>query len=214
MRSILAEEQQPSERVVEEYLFKQKRLTPVDYERIIHLKQPWTDKSFPANKNSILDRTIMRPERLRNWETFVWKRPTEVYGPGKFQLFNKIDPSDIKQGYCGDCYFLSSISSLAEYPDRIKEIFITESINEAGCYALKLYLNGEEQIVVVDDLFPYCPYKDEWAFSRSGTEKEIWVLLLEKAWAKLFGSYQRIEAGTTGEALPALTGAPCDYVLH
>ena len=40
------------------------------------------------------------------------------------------------------------------------------------------------------------------------------MLLLEKAWAKLYGSYQRIEAGTTGEALPALTGAPTEYILH
>jgi len=65
----------------------------------------------------------------------------------------------------------------------------------------------------VDDFFPFCQHKDEWAFSRS-VEKEIWVLLLEKAWAKIHGSYQRIEAGTTGEALPALTGAPTEFQFH
>ena len=37
---------------------------------------------------------------------------------------------------------------------------------------------------------------------------EIWVLLLEKAWAKIYGSYENIEAGYTREALYALTGAP------
>lgn len=73
---------------------------------------------------------------------------------------------------------------------------------------MKMYINGEPEIVVVDDYFPFCTHKNNWAFSRSGQDKEIWVLLLEKAWAKIFGSYQRIEGGTTGEALPSLTGAP------
>ena len=75
-------------------------------------------------------------------------------------------------------------------------------------------MNGELRVVVVDDYFPYCPHKSDWAFSRSDSEKEIWVMLLEKAWAKIFGSYQRIEAGTTGEALPALCGAPSEYIYH
>ena len=43
---------------------------------------------------------------------------------------------------------------------------------------------------------------------------EIWVLLLEKAWAKIYGSYHRIEVGNTGEALPVLTGAPSQTLTH
>jgi len=39
-------------------------------------------------------------------------------------------------------------------------------------------------------------------------------LLLEKAWAKIFGSYMRIEGGTTGEALPSVTGAPATAFIH
>lgn len=36
-----------------------------------------------------------------------------------YSLFNDIKPDDIKQGHCGNCYFLSCLSSLAEFPDRI-----------------------------------------------------------------------------------------------
>lgn len=39
-------------------------------------------------------------------------------------------------------------------------------------------------------------------------------MILEKAWAKVFGSYQRIEAGTTGEALHPLTGCPAQFLIH
>jgi hypothetical protein len=54
---------------------------------------------------------------------------------------------------------------------------------------MRFYVNGEIETVVVDDLFPYNPVTKNWAFSRSSTDHEIWVLLLEKAWAKMFGSY-------------------------
>lgn len=43
---------------------------------------------------------------------------------------------------------------------------------------------------------------------------EIWVLILEKVWAKVFGSYQRIEAGTAGEAMYPLTGCPHKFYIH
>mmetsp|Transcript_1117 Transcript_1117/g.119 ORF Transcript_1117/g.119 Transcript_1117/m.119 type:complete len:85 (+) Transcript_1117:272-526(+) len=36
----------------------------------------------------------------------------------------------------------------------------------------------------------------------------MWVLILEKVWAKLHGSYCRIDGGLTKEPLHDLTGAP------
>jgi calpain-15 len=129
------------------------------------------------------------PKHAQKWETYMWRRPSEVWGAGNFKVFNKIDPTDIKQGDCGDCYFLSALSSVAEYPERIESLFLTKDVNDAGCYAMRFFVNGERHEVVVDDYFPWSTIKDNWAFSRSGTDKEIWVLLLEKAWAKIFGSY-------------------------
>ena len=82
--------------------------------------------------------------------------------------------------------------------------------NPAGIYALRLFVDGVKRIIVVDDLFPFDSHKEKWAFSRPEEQNEIWVQLLEKAWAKVYGSYFRIEAGTIGEAFPALTGAPSE----
>ena len=36
----------------------------------------------------------------------------------------------------------------------------------------------------------------------------MWVLILEKVWAKLHGSYERIEAGHSHNVMTDLTGAP------
>ena len=72
----------------------------------------------------------------KSWDSFDWRRPSEVYGDGNFNLYENVDPNDIFQGYCGDCYYLSSLSSLSEFPERMKAIFLTKEINEAGCYAV------------------------------------------------------------------------------
>jgi hypothetical protein len=56
---------------------------------------------------------------------------------------------------------------------------------------------------VVDDYFPYMYTKggkEVFAFAKSKAgENELWVQLVEKAWAKLCGSYEAAEMGRTGE---------------
>ena len=95
----------------------------------------------------------------------------------------------------------------------MRQVFLTDKVNPAGVYAVKLYIVGVDREVVVDDQFPYDPYKEQWAFARS-KQNELWVLILEKAWAKVHGSYHRTENGTPGEALPVLTGAPVTNKIH
>jgi len=88
---------------------------------------------------------------------------------------------------------LSSVSALAEEPKRLEKIFLIKEANEVGIYAVQLYINGIKETVVVDDRFPYDLQRERWAFSRTSvygeSRSEIWVLVLEKAWAKVYGSY-------------------------
>lgn len=155
-----------ADRHVEEYPFYKGRLSPIDFTTIISEGKPWEDPHFKTEVSAILDDMMQRHERHRKWENFTWKRPAEVYGEGNFSLFDQIAPNDIKQGHCGDCYFLSCLSSLAEFPDRVKKIFITKDVNQAGCYAVQMFINGERRTIVVDDRFPYDQHKEKWAFSR------------------------------------------------
>ena len=142
----------------------------------------------------------------------MWKRPSEFLDPEQIRIFqDRIEPSDIKQGCLGDCYFLSSLSVLAEKPDRIRRLFVTEEVNEYGIYAVRICKNGEWRQVVVDDFFPCAGITP--AFSNAHGP-ELWVLLLEKAWAKVHGSYERIEAGFAENVLRDLTGAPSEVLTH
>ena len=105
----------------------------------------------------------------------------------------------------GDCYFLSVLSVLIEVPSRISRLFELDTRNSQGIWAVKLYKNGEHSEVVMDNYIP-CIDGDACFFKANG--KELWVIILEKAWAKLHGSYERIEAGHAHEVMRDLTGAP------
>jgi hypothetical protein len=75
--------------------------------------------------------------------------------------------------------------------------------------------NGEMTEVVVDDRVPCRDNGDGTfrpAFSRATSD--IWVPLLEKAWAKLNGSYEDSVSGNPADALQCLTGAPTRCFSH
>lgn len=202
------------DRVITQFPFMNERLKPFDWKAIVAAGKQWEDPTFRYGEDVLFDKDLPRKEEHDDWPNYQWRRPEDVYGKGNFSVYKTIDPSDISQGFLGDCYFLSSLSSLAEFPKRIEQIFLNKDVNDSGCYALKLYVNGEPVEVVVDDYFPWDKDEKTWAFSRCSKDKEIWVLLIEKAWAKIFGNYMRIEAGLAGEAMPALTGAPAKVIWH
>ena len=91
-------------------------------------------------------------------------------------------------------------------PYLVERLFLTNTYNEEGVYRVKICKNGEWQEVIVDDHFPCFPNGTP-LFSR-GQGNELWVLLLEKAYAKLHGGYKSIVGGIPHEAMMDLTGCP------
>ena len=179
-------------------------------------KTRYEDPSFVPNlDNMAADDTYFRSK----WAKYIWLRSDDIYGKGNYQLFlDSIEINDIRQGQLGNCYFLSVLSALAEFPHRVMKLFLTSEVNNAGCYGVRICDGGEWKEVIIDDYFPCKPgnprtgLKPGAAFSR-GNGEELWVLILEKAWAKLYGSYARIESGFTRETMRDLTGAPTEYFI-
>ena len=206
------------------------------YESAMKSGKNFVDKDFYPDRWSIFERK--NSVREGKWSDFIWCRPKEFL-KGDYFIFNKdnsedvpllkslresqfsniqtnqaIDVDDIVQGSLGDCYFLSCLSSLAENPIRIRNLFISKRVNEkCGVYCVKICHEGLWRAVFVDDYFPCYSKTQGPCFSKSKKgENELWVLILEKAWAKLYSNYERIEAGLTREVLRDLTGAPTKVV--
>jgi hypothetical protein len=129
-----------------------------------------------------------------------------LYGPEGPKL------TDVNQGACGDCFFLSALGALcARRPDLIRRL-ITD--NGDGTYTVHLYdvpvrgplKNPLERVdVLVDARFASVDGKPLYANRRPGGP--LWAMLIEKAYAKLRGGYPAIAGGGKGYfATTTLTG--------
>ncbi|GLT39413.1 hypothetical protein SLA2020_136050 [Shorea laevis] len=167
----------------------------------------FTDNEFPPNDQSLFIDPSHPPSKLQ--VVSEWKRPAEIVKEGHLEsrpcLFSgAANPSDVCQGRLGDCWFLSAVAVLTEV-SRITEVIITQEYNEEGIYTVRFCIQGEWVPVVVDDWIP-CEAPGKPAFATSKKGNELWVSILEKAYAKLHGSYEALEGGLVQDALVDLTG--------
>ena len=173
------------------------------------------DPNFPPNANSLLgldsngkpidSKAYNEKARNINTSEVGFARAKDIFGD-KYKLFSeKIEMDDVIQGKLGDCYFLSSVANLCKFPSLIMKLFKTKEKNADGFYEILLYIDGRPQIVIVDDYLPVDKRTKRPVYAQS-KGNEIWVMLLEKAWAKVNGGYANIISGLPCEALEFLTG--------
>ncbi|EFC48968.1 predicted protein [Naegleria gruberi] len=192
--------------------------------KCIETKNMYIDRDFPATTTSICHNETFLSSKGIDPSSINWMRPKEFCkGSLRPELFLAgVEPADIRQGKIGDCYFLGAIAVAALHPKLIKSLFIPSAYNEYGIYQIKMFYNGIWQEVIIDDYVPvvvsskieqksrsnYAPL-----FVRSTDLEELWVILLEKAYAKLHGSYEDIEgAHSIREAFEHLTGGWSDAI--
>lgn len=79
----------------------------------------------------------------------------------------------------GDCWFLSALAVIAERPDLIRRIVITDETNSAGCYEFALFVDGRWQNVLIDCSLPTKGSHDKLAYART-VDNQLWPCLVEK----------------------------------
>lgn len=119
-----------------------------------------------------------------------------------------INANSVNQGQLGDCYFMSAVAAVAEFhPELIHKLFVLDK-NPSSIYGIRLFVDGKWETVALDATFPIHPLSENFAYAKPNNT-EIWSMLLEKAWAKLYKSYNNIASGTSSEGLTAVSGASC-----
>ena len=182
----------------------------------------FVDPDFPPNdKNIISNKFISDNENLYDIIGYEihWKHPKDFIKLNEndnnaLKIINDSlpEPNDIViQELLYDFNLVSAISGLAEKPDLINKIILNKEVSKFGIYFLKLCVKGKWKKFVIDDLIPCYPNSNPM-FTCS-TSNELWVLLIEKIFAKIYECYFNLSELDISDCFLLLTGCPTFYFL-
>jgi hypothetical protein len=139
-----------------------------------------------------------------------WKRPTEIIGDPHF-IVHGTSRLDVAQGQLGDCWFLAATAVIAEYEHLFRRVVPDGQdfgVGYTGKFCFNFFRSGQPGqwcSVTIDDRLPTLDGKLILGSNRQ-QPNEFWPALLEKAFAKFKGGYQKLNGGFTHEGLESLTG--------
>ncbi|XP_037782723.1 LOW QUALITY PROTEIN: calpain-A-like [Penaeus monodon] len=169
------------------------------------LEEHFCDEDFPADNS-----TIFFSERTD--ADIAWRRPFELVDEP--QLFiDGASRRDVVQGCLGDCWFLSSCAAVARKSKLIERVVPPEQPlfgdgytglvvchfwRCVGLGVVDRVASNDRGLPTKDGRLMFAPHAEH--------EREFWVGLVEKAYAKLHGTYEALEGGQSMDAMVDLTG--------
>ena len=162
----------------------------------------WKDKDFPLDKETTYNQQSERSDFIplvwpslhsrRNWDI-----AKDFIDGNKECLIpsHDVPVCTVRSGALGDSWLRNAIEILSAQPSLIRRLFVTTGQEHVGRYCLRFYKNAEWKLVYVDGMIP-CTLGETPAFTRGDESNWIdsftWVSVVEKALAKLHGSYEAL----------------------
>ena len=199
------------------------KLSPTDFK--------FYDNQFPPNLNSLIkgykspfncnNKNKVSKSPLDKYKNIKWKRESELNFFPETDIFPKNDNFSNTKSICPGPYtnnnFLSALIAMTKFPPLIKRSFITEKKNKNGIFGLKICKNGFLEEIVIDDFFPVLKTSNNsnnnsnitypYCFTHS-KDNTLWASILEKAFAKAYGSYEIFSKKDIEGILKDLSYAP------
>lgn len=187
-----------------------------------NIRKPAASKEYVDNETTLfVDRDFMPNARslgdLPKLPPMEWVSVRRLRA-GEMHLFNGgISPNDLLQGAIGNCWLVAAMASLAEFPEVVEGLFASKELSPDGRCEVRLYDKHCAPLMLVIDEFIPCHKREWWdeegmpLFARPNGN-EAWVLLVEKAFAKMMGSYKELNGGNCCTAFRAFTGERDTFV--
>lgn len=121
----------------------------------------------------------------------TWKRISDFVGAKALMFADGTSAGDTVCETYGLNKYAADITSLADRFDLLMTAVYPPRYSPTGIYAVRLLRDGHTVFVIVDDYIPV-DSNNVPAFLRSADPKEIWTLIIDKAFAKLKGSYEKL----------------------
>ena len=188
--------------------------------------QKYMDDIFSRNLQSLTDKSKKSTgvDKI-NIKEIDWKRASELFKENitlfppltgnkkegeeeyhKFKINFKKNKGELFSNYT---QFFHAISILSSIPNLIENIFESKEISEQNYYTLYVYINNDFQKLILDDFLPIVKNTDTLRFSKPDKE-EIWLPLMEKAFAKTHGGYGSLITCDVSEVIQCFTGVPVE----
>jgi hypothetical protein len=174
--------------------------------RVSTFYQPWTTNPDSGDYVSLQ----LRGQSLR--DPSLTNRADHYEDFSDRPLFEGITYDDADQGSLGDCYYLASLSSLAQTDPGLIENMIT-ALGD-GTYAVRYYDGSSEVYLRLDGDLPTSRY-GQLVYQKLGEGGDVWMPLMEKAYAYFRrgeNSYASIAAGWMSVVYQELTGESSSYI--
>jgi hypothetical protein len=184
-------------------------------------KQPFDDIYFkPEQRNiSYIDKSIQNKKFLSKSDTvqlgdYKFAKLSEIgKGVDNFKI-NSLSNSTQKCsfGKYANINLYNILLYLSENKSWRQNIIIKKD-KERMIFSIKLFIQGKQKSIMIDDYFPLNNNNDNFAFI-SPKEENFWILLIEKALAKIHRSYGNIIRLLSSELIHLLTEIPLIKINH